>query len=129
MRKRPFQRRGDLSGIYQESLLEQTEATESILIPLSGCENVPKCAGRQCVPAMMVVDDDSPTIGMPIHPLAAFEPPVHKAVAFQRPDQLPDRNVPQLLDHTVTATAGRSISSIFPAARGIESPASTISST
>lgn len=46
MRKRPFQRRGDLSGIYEESLLEQTKATESILIPLSGCENVPKRAGR-----------------------------------------------------------------------------------
>jgi hypothetical protein len=70
---------------------------------------------------MVIVDENSPAIRMPIHPLAAFESSVHKAVAFQRPDQLPNRNVPQCLvwiptDHN-SANTGRQLQPDFSSYR------------
>lgn len=78
---------------------------------------------------MMIVYDHPPTISMTIDSLTPLEASVHESITLQSPNELPDGKVPKLFIHIVTATAGRSMTSIFPDSTGIGSPASIISST
>ena len=86
-------------------LVEKTEASEIVLGPPRGLENLSERPDWQRVAAVVIVDHDPAPVGMAIHSLAAFRAPIHKAIVLQSPNQSPDRGIPERFDHTVTATA------------------------
>ena len=110
-------------------LLEKADASQIVLGPPRGLEQLSERPDWQRVAAVVIVDHDPAPVGMAIHSLAAFRAPVHEAIVLQSPDESADRGIPEPFDHTVTATASRSMTSTFPASSGMGSPASVISST
>ena len=77
----------------------------------------------------MVMYDDATAVTMPVDALTSTTAAILESIPLERPNEFSNRKIPKLLDHRVTATAGLSITSIFPASTGIDSPASIMSST
>lgn len=97
--------------------------------PASSCKDLPERPEGQRVASPMVVYHHSATIGVAVDALASFAPAVDKSICFESVNKSSNREVAQLFDHTVTATAALSITSILPASVGTDSPASSMSST
>ena len=66
-------------------LLEKADASQIVLGPPRGLEQLSERPDWQRVAAVVIVDHDPAPVGMAIHSLPAFRAPIHKAIVLQSP--------------------------------------------
>ena len=74
------------------------------------------------------MNNNTPSVRVAVYSLASLPLPILEAVLLQRPKEIANRNIFEVVDHRETATAGSSMISNVSDADGIPSPASILSS-
>jgi len=77
---------------------------------------------------MMVMNHNTSSILVAIHPLASFPFSILETVLLQCPKKIANGNIFKFMNHRETAIAGSSMTSILSDGVGIPSPESIISS-
>jgi len=77
---------------------------------------------------MMVMNNNTPSILVAIHPLASFAFSVLKPILLKCTKEITNRNIFKFMNHKDTATAGSSMTSKLSDGAGIPSPESIMSS-